>query len=381
MSYDPAILARRVLSRCRDLGFAAAGVCDAGPTVRPQQLREWLAAGKHGDMDFLPKALDTLLDPSRELPGVRSVIMVADLYHPRPRGGLAPPDQDGPAGSPTSAGAGRLARYARGKDYHLFIKKRLHRLNDELRAEFPGEEFRTFVDTAPVLEREYASRAGLGWIGKHTLAIHPRLGSYTLLGGTYTTMQLTPPPEQPGAEDRCGTCTRCLDACPTGAITPYAVEATRCISYLTIERAGPIDAAFHGPIGDWLYGCDVCQEVCPHNSPRPSGEPDPILPHYVPRRAGFDLLEVLGWDDAARRQAFTSSAMKRVSLAMMKRNALIVLTNRVLGAPESPWAAAARARLAELAADGSEDPLVRETARVSLARLDPGPRPSPGAGV
>lgn len=364
MSYDPGSLARRVLRRCRDLGFAAAGVCDASPTTRPGELRAWLAAGKHGDMEFLANTVETMLDPARELPGVKSVIMVADLYQARPRG-------EGAAGSGEAAGGGptgRIARYAQGQDYHPFIKKRLHRLNDELRAEFPGEEFRTFVDTAPVLEREYAGRAGLGWIGKNTLVIHPRLGSYTLLGGTLTTMRLEAPPEQASAVDRCGTCTRCIDACPTGAIAPYTVDATRCLSYLTIERVGTIDAAMHAGMGGWLYGCDVCQEVCPHNSPRPTGGADATPARYAPRREGFDLLEVLGWDESARRHAFTSSAMKRVTLAMMKRNAVIVLANRLIESPLSPWATAARARLAELAGDASEDELVRETARVSLAR-------------
>src|SRR5262249_20142541 len=139
---------------------------------------------------------------------------------------------------------------------------------DSLRERFPAEQFRAFVDTAPVMEREHAARAGLGWIGKHTLIIHPRLGSYMLLGGVLTTMDIPAPAAQRRVTDHCGTCTRCIDACPTAAITPYSVDATRCISYLTIEHRGEIDPALHEGIGDWLFGCDVCQEVCPHNGGR-----------------------------------------------------------------------------------------------------------------
>jgi epoxyqueuosine reductase len=354
-----------ILRRCRELGFAAAGVCRADPSENAAEIRRWLADGKHGDMAFLADTVETLLDPSRELAGVRSVVMVADLYHARPAEGE-------PSFSPPPAGPvpGRIARYAQGRDYHTHLKKRLHRLNDELRPMFPGHHFRTFVDTAPVLEREFAHRAGLGWIGKHTLTIHPRLGSSFFLGGTYTTLDLTPAPDQPTPRDHCGTCTRCIEACPTRAITPYSVDATRCISYLTIERQGPIDPAFHAAMGEWLYGCDVCQEVCPHNSPR--GDPEGVAnPHYAPERTSFDALSVLGWDESARRAAFRTTSMKRASLAMMQRNALIVLTNHILTHPDTPPVALERLRT--IAADPTQDPLVTVTARQCLDRLS---RPS-----
>ena len=353
-------LGERIVRRCRELGFAAAGVAEASPTTRAAELRAWLADGKHGDMGFLEKTLATLLDPANELPGVRSVIMVADLYASR--------NQPHATVEPSSSPRGKIARYTQGKDYHAYIKKRLHVLNDELRILYPGHKFRTFTDTAPVLEREYAQRAGLGWIGKHTLAIHPAHGSYFFLGGTYTTLELEPLPDQPTPRDHCGTCTRCIDACPTAAITPYSVDASRCISYLTIERQGAIDPAFHAAIGDWLYGCDICQDVCPHNSPRPR---DPgILPQdrYTPMRTGFPPLEILTWDEDARRAAFYQSSMKRASRAMMKRNAIIVLTNLVLGDPTAAWANEVRSKFMEIVAS-DEDPMVVETARVSLDRL------------
>ncbi len=370
-------LGERIVRRCRELGFAAAGVADASPTTRAAELKGWLASGKHGDMAFLEKTLATLLDPAQELPGVRSVIMVADLYTARNQ--AADQATVGASASVTPSGqpTGKIARYAQGKDYHAFIKKRLHVLNDELRILYPGHKFRTFTDTAPVLEREYAHRAGLGWIGKHTLAIHPAHGSYFFLGGTYTTLQLDPLPDQPTPRDHCGTCTRCIDACPTAAITPYSVDASRCISYLTIERQGAIDPAFHAAIGDWLYGCDICQDVCPHNSPRPRNPG--ILPQdrYTPMRTGFSPLEIVTWDEDARRAAFHQSSMKRASLAMMKRNAIIVLTNLVLSDPAATWAQEARAKIAEIAAR-EEEPMVIETARVSLDRLSgPGHAPSP----
>jgi epoxyqueuosine reductase len=364
-------LGERIVRRCRELGFAAAGVADASSTARAAELKAWLADGKHGDMSFLEKTLATLLDPAQELPGVRSVIMVADLYASR--------NQPNASVEPTTSPQGKIARYAQGKDYHAFIKKRLHVLNDELRILYPGHKFRTFTDTAPVLEREYAQRAGLGWIGKHTLAIHPAHGSFFFLGGTYTTLELDPLPDQPTPRDHCGTCTRCIDACPTAAITPYSVDASRCISYLTIERQGPIDPTFHAAIGDWLYGCDICQDVCPHNSPRTRAPGALPQDRYTPMRTGFSPLEILTWDEDARRAAFHQSSMKRASLAMMKRNAIIVLTNLVLGDPTAEWAHEARAKIAEIITR-DDDPMVLETARVSLDRLSgsqPAPHPRP----
>jgi epoxyqueuosine reductase len=381
VSDDPVERGREVIAACLELGFARAGIAPAAPTQREQEFLAWLAAGKHGDMAYLEQYLRERprpccrerLDPRVLVPGARSVIMVADRYAVR--------GEEPPAESDPDRPRGRIARYVRGRDYHWQIKKRLHRLADSLRPRYPGHKFRTVVDSAPVLEREHAARAGLGWIGKHTLLIDPRLGSYLLLGGIITTLDLTAPPEQAAVADHCGTCTRCIDACPTGAITPYSVDASRCISYLTIEHRGPIDPALHAGMGRWIFGCDVCQEVCPHNSARP-GAPDRLGEAYRPMRDSFDLLEVLGWTDEDRRAAFTSSAMKRAKLAMMKRNALIAAGN-VLAEREVPGL---RERIAALAADVSEEPLVRETASQVLTRLaaargpaSGGPQGGPGA--
>lgn len=311
-----------IVERCRALDFALAGITRAGPSEREVEFRRWLSSEKYGEMTWLARNVDERLDPAIMMPGARSIIMVADRYA---EGGSIDP--------PLPAGAGRIARYARGDDYHEVMKRRLHALCDALRAEHPGEEFRAFVDTAPVLEREHALRAGLGWIGKHTLLIHRDYGSWLVLGGVLTTMALDPPAAQQRSDDHCGTCTRCIDACPTGAITPYSVDARRCISYLTIEHRGPIDREFHEAMGDWLFGCDICQEVCPHNRQRESSvayrqsESAQTNP-YAPRQTSFDLLEVLGWTEEDRRRALKGSAMKRAKLDMWKRNAQIVMENQ-----------------------------------------------------
>ncbi|MFG0306392.1 MAG: tRNA epoxyqueuosine(34) reductase QueG [Phycisphaerales bacterium JB040] len=338
---------QRILDTARQRhGFALAGVASLEPSAYADEFHDWLARGRQGEMGYLAKNLDLRLDPASLLAGARSAIVVGDLYATRSD------NRDAPLG----AGEGRIARYARGRDYHTVIKKRLHALADGLASDFPGDSFRACVDTAPVLERELAARAGLGWTAKHTLVIHPREGSYLLLGVLLTSLELEPNPKP--EPDHCGTCTRCIEACPTDAITPYSVDATRCLSYLTIEHRGPIEPDAFDFAG-WVYGCDVCQEVCPHNSERATGATVPSA--YDARRDRFDLLEVLGWSEADRREAFTTSAMKRATLAMMKRNALILLGQ---GGLEGE----ALARVRAVAADESEPDLVRATAREVLGR-------------
>lgn len=368
-------ITRDVLAQCRDLGFALAGVADASPGRWAREFKAWLAAGKQGSMAYLERNAEERLDPGRVLPGARSVVMVADRYATR---GEAPQSR---ADELPASPRGRIARYARGTDYHVVIKKRLHALCDALRVRFPGAAFRAFVDTAPVLERELAARAGLGWIGKHTLLIHPKQGSWMLLGGVLTTLELEPPVEQEVVADHCGTCTRCIDACPTDAITPYSVDASRCVSYLTIERRGPIDPALHEGIGDWLFGCDVCQEVCPHNGGKAAKQPATagelrgkaaheeeltrVRDEYRAERDSFDLLEVLGWTAADRSRELSGSSMKRATLDMFRRNALIVLGNELRRRPDPALAS----RVRRVSEDESEPELVRRTAREVAARI------------
>ncbi|MEM8835347.1 MAG: tRNA epoxyqueuosine(34) reductase QueG [Planctomycetota bacterium] len=350
MTADAHQRAEDVIKRCVDLGFANAGIAPVHPSDYADEFHAWLDKGKHGPMSWLAEHAEVRTDPAALLDGARSIIMVADQYATR----NDPPDAPAP-------GVGRIARYARGDDYHKVIKKRLHTLADALREAYPDHAFRACVDTAPLMEREHAARAGLGWVGKHTLLIDPLRGSYLLLGALLTTLELEPPATQRAIPDHCGTCTRCIDACPTDAITPYSVDARRCIATLTIEQRTPIDPAFHEPIGDWIFGCDICQQVCPHNSPRTDPvDVGDINPAYAPRRTGFDLLDVLAWQEHDRRDAFTTSAMKRATLAMMRRNAVIAAGN-VLRTQDLP---ALRARVEAIAGDEHEDGLVRHAARV-----------------
>ncbi|MGP1310561.1 MAG: tRNA epoxyqueuosine(34) reductase QueG, partial [Phycisphaerales bacterium] len=355
---DPAALSRAILARAESLGFALAGVCEARPSDHEEHIRAWLAAGKHGEMDYLADQLAQRLDPGSMLPGVQSVIVVGDLYASRGEG--AQRESLPPA-------HGRVARYARGKDYHKVIKKRLHALCDALRDEHAPHEFRACVDIEPTLEREHAARAGVGWVGRHTLIIHPHAGSYFLLGLILTTLPLVPPPEQQTVSDHCGTCTRCIDACPTDAIAPRgqapSVDARRCVSYLTLETRGQIPHSFHAGIGDMLAGCDICQEVCPHNSLR-EGAP-PSNPAYSSRLPALPLLDVLHWSPDDRAAALKGTALKRATLSMWKRNAVVAAGNAV-GDPQTPASMrdALLERIRELVSD--EDDAVRAAAVAAL---------------
>ena len=380
------------------LGFALLGVAEAGPVDERDAaaLRELLDRGGQGDMTFLADALAARLDPCKLLPGARSIIVVADEHAYRHGAPGATPHPH-----PATRLTGRIARYAWGDDYHRVVKQRLHRLADDLRVRWPGHDFRSCVDTAPVMERPHAARAGLGFIGKHTLLIHPTRGSWLLLGLIVTTLPLEPSTPLNTSDSirgrGCGTCTRCIDACPTRAIAPqgYAIEPTRCISYLTIEHRGRIDESLQLSMGDWVAGCDVCQEVCPFNAggvegsgvrvqgedadaergrashpePRtPNPEPSPRYAARFPAPA-TPLAELLQWTVADRRRAFTRSALKRIKLDQLLRNALIAAGNCVAREPGHPDAAVLRRRIEEMASDASQPPLVRETAVQVAARL------------
>ena len=346
--------------------FALVGVTPAGSSDYVQYIRQWLGAGKHGQMGYLAQRLDKRLDPSKLLPAARSVICVADRY-------VASTNQTAVG----QAARGRIARYAWGDDYHKVIKKRLHTMADTMRQRWPGHQFRAAVDTAPLLEREHAQRAGLGWIGKHTLLIHQELGSWLLLGQIVTTLPVESDPLHKPVADHCGTCTRCIDACPTDCISPYQLDASRCISYLTIEHRGPIEPSLQPLMGDWVAGCDVCQEVCPFNE-RALGlqqgkvdragdmVTDAVHPQYQPRPPAptLGLLEILDWDVEARQKAFTNSALKRIKLDQLKRNALIAAGNYLADHEDQQL----RCRIQELA-DGDQSTLLRHTARQVMDRL------------
>lgn len=263
-------------------------------------------------MHYLAARFDERADPAAYFAGAASVICVGMNYHVR----LG----EGDAGE--SSVRGRIARYALGADYHEVVKDRLHALADWLR-EAAGGRTRAAVDTAPVMEKDLAARAGVGWVGKNTCVINEGIGSWLLLGEILTTLPL--PADEP-AVDRCGTCRRCLDACPTHAITaPYQLDARKCISYLTIEHRGEIEPALQPQMGDWLYGCDICQDVCPWNS-KALESIDPALKSRFPDGT-LDVRDVLGWTQEDYAAALRHSAMKRVKLPQLKRNATIVLNN------------------------------------------------------
>jgi epoxyqueuosine reductase len=306
-------LAEAIKRKARELGFDLVGVASAEPSANCEYVRDWLDSGKAGDMHYLGRRFEERVDPGTYLPGAKSVVCVALNYHA----------DLGPVPDDRRADHARVARYALGDDYHEIIKHRLYDLADWIREQVPGAQTRCGVDTVPVLERELASRAGIGWVGKNTLVIHPRLGSWLLLGEVLTTIAL--PLDEP-ITDHCGTCTRCIDACPTDAITePYKLDARRCISYLTIEHAGDIPGEFHKPIGEWMYGCDVCQDVCPHNQ-RVEPARDPALTPRFPTGT-LNVADVLRWGGEEYSRNLRRSAMKRVKLPVLQRNAAIVERN------------------------------------------------------
>jgi len=302
------MLVEAIKSRAVELGFDLAGIAPAAPAAHREHFRRWLDEGLAGSMHpWLERRFEERTDPRVYLPGAQSIICVAANYFaPVPSTTATPPGQ-----------RGRIARYALGEDYHQVMMRRLHTLADWLRRQCPGARTRCAVDTAPVMEKEHAARAGIGWMGKNTCIINPRLGSWLVLGEIITTASL--PPDQP-LPDRCGTCTRCIDACPTHAIiAPYRLDARRCIAYLTIEHRGQIPDELRGAVAPWLFGCDVCQEVCPWNAHATPARDPAFAPRLPPE--GLDVHEVLRWTDDDRRAILRRSAMRRATLSMLKRNA------------------------------------------------------------
>jgi len=305
-------LAAEVKNFARRLGFDLCGIAPAEPSRYRQYFRHWLDSGAAGEMQYLNRRVDERTDPGVYLPGAKTVVCVAMNYHV--------PLESASSDMTTPA---RVARYALGEDYHEHIKHKLYDLADWLRDSVPGARTRCGVDTAPVMEKDLAARAGVGWIGKNTCVINPDVGSWILLGEVITTIDL--PTDEPAA-DHCGTCTRCIDACPTQAITaPYQLDARRCISYLTIEHAGEIDANLKSQMSDWLYGCDICQDVCPYNKQPPVTTNAILQPRF--KSGTLDAEDVARWDEQAYYANLRRSAMRRVKLPILQRNARIVADN------------------------------------------------------
>lgn len=295
-----------------EAGFDRAGVAGLEPSAHGEAFLRWLARGDQAGMGWFERRVEARLEPAKVVPGTRSALCVALQYYPladeAPENDLWP----------------RVARYARGLDYHDVMQDRLKVLESRILEAFPGTVSRRYVDTGPVLERELAARAGLGAVGKNTMLLHPEAGSWFLLGELFLSLDLAP--DVPLA-DLCGSCTRCLEACPTGALAePYRLDSNRCISYWTIEHRGPFPDGVQEMVGDWVFGCDVCQEVCPWNrDPVGADHPELQLPEA---RRELDLAGLLRLSREEYVERFRGSPMKRARLEGLQRNAAAALRNR-----------------------------------------------------
>ena len=306
-----------IKGRARELGFDLCGIARADSYPELSFLSEWLERGYAATMGWMHRSAERRADVRNVIPGARSVIVTATLYN-----------TDRPYSTELAPDVARISRYAWGDDYHDVLKARLDALLGWVRAALPASEVegfdaRAYVDTGPVQERVYAQYAGLGWIGKNTCLINPALGSWLFLGEIISTLDLEPDPQ--GLE-QCGTCTRCLEACPTGALVePGVLDSTRCLSYLTIEHRGDVPLEFRGAIGTHVYGCDICQEVCPYNRPAPVS----FDPSWQPRPA-FDLprlAELGNRTDEELRRALKGTPMTRAKVAGLRRNLDIAIGN------------------------------------------------------
>jgi epoxyqueuosine reductase len=303
-----------IKARARDVGFDLCGIAPAADHPELGFLQTWLARGHAGEMEYLARSADRRADVRKVLPSARSVIVAASLYNTRRRYSTE-------CGDPAVA---QIARYAWGDDYHDVMGGRLASLLAWMR-EVSADPFDavTYVDTGPVQERVYARHAGVGWIGKNSCVINPQLGSWLLLGEIICSLPLTP--DTP-ALDQCGSCTLCLEACPTQAIrAPGELDSRRCISYLTIEQRGPMPEEFRAAIGSHVYGCDVCQEVCPWNQLAPCSAD----PAWQPRELwdGPTIAALVGKSDDELREGLRGSAMRRAKVAGLRRNLAVAAAN------------------------------------------------------
>jgi len=307
-------LEERIKARARAMGFEPVGITRLGPASTYDAFDRWLEQGFAGEMTYLPRGAAKRRDTTLPFAGVRSAVVVALNY-----GGKQP--------------AGSIARYARGDDYHDVMLARLDELQEWLETECGGAvRAKAYVDTGPILERDLAQRAGLGWIGKNTMLINPKRGSFFFLGALFVDLELEP--DAPFEADHCGNCTRCLDACPTGAfVAPHVMDARRCISYLTIEHRSEIAPELQPLMGELLYGCDICQDVCPWNRKFATEHGDTAL---APRPENLhpDPQDLVDLTDEQFRARFARSPIKRAKRAGIARNAAIAIRNQsVSGEP------------------------------------------------
>lgn len=302
MEITGAAIVEQLSTKAEALGFGALGVSAVPVDLRRDYYQEWIATGQHGTMDWMERNNDRRLQPEVLIPEARSIVVVSlNYYQPDPEREF------------------RIAKYALGDDYHNFMLKRLKQLCRMMREEYGGVQ-RPYVDTGPVLEKPIAAAAGLGWQGKSTILIEPKRGTWSFLGTIVTTLDL---PAGEAVKDRCGSCTRCIDVCPTQAITaPYQLDARRCIAYLTIEHDGSIPLEFREAVGDRLFGCDECLDVCPWNRWAVATKEARFAPRDLPL-----MREMLGWGEAEFTERFRGSPMRRLKLRRFKRNICVVLGN------------------------------------------------------
>jgi len=365
-----ATLSAALKDEARRIGFDLVGIA---PAVAPDgfhSFQEWLREGRAGEMAYLPDREAAYEHPRHVLESVRSVVMLAANYHAEAgtrRTGFQPVREqrsredrhaDGRVENPSYESVpASVARYAQGiEDYHDVLKRKLRKLADFLHAQRPNCRTRGVVDTAPLLERDFARLAGLGWFGKNTMLINKRLGSWLFLAALLTDVELEA--DQPHESSHCGTCTRCLDACPTDAFPePYVLDARRCIAYLNIELRGPVPMELRDGMGDWLFGCDVCQDVCPWNRKAPLTSEPSFQP--VADLSPADAVELLQLDEAGFRERFHSTPLSRPKRSGLLRNAAIVLGNsgRLDAVP------------ALIAALADPEPLIRGAAAWALGKL------------
>jgi epoxyqueuosine reductase len=311
-------LKARLVSFARQIGFDSCrmGACNA--PAHANDFREWLRDGAHGEMNYMQRGEEKRCDPEKVLPGARSIVVLASNYF---QGDMPHPPTQSSGAASSGVATGRIARYAWGDDYHDVIAKKLDKIDQFLRS-FGGQQ-KCYVDTGPVLERDHAAQAGIGWHGKSTMLIDQRLGTWFFLAEVFTTLEL--PADEP-VPNRCGKCERCITACPTGAITaPYRLDARRCISYLTIELKGAIPLQLRSLIGDRIFGCDDCLEACPWNRfAQESRETAFSAPRSM---SGMSLRDYLNLSDAEFRKVFKNSPIKRIKRRGFVRNVCVALGN------------------------------------------------------
>jgi epoxyqueuosine reductase len=290
-----------VKSLAHELGFISCGIARAEfLEEEAPRLESWLNRNFHGEMSYMDNHFDLRLDPTKLVPGARTVVSLLLNYYPEEQ---------------QRADAPKISKYAYGRDYHKVIKKRLKEMLSRMKEELGDFDGRAFVDSAPVMDKAWAANSGLGWIGKHSNLISKQRGSFFFIAELIIDLELKP--DTPVA-DHCGSCTRCIDACPTEAISPYEVDGSRCISYLTIELKGSIPAEFKGKMDDWIFGCDICQDVCPWNRFSIHHQENDFKPSE--RLLGMSRMEWMEISEEVFEELFHGSAVKRTGFEGLKRN-------------------------------------------------------------